>query len=101
MSSVYDNQLEAYIQSKKACTVEFHNGCVIHLISDDGLYWGNSPYGVEWACNADSQHVSTIATWVRYWDIARDETGRKLLPNPTTTKHKSAYDYEALITVKY
>lgn len=58
--------------------VTFSNGCQVDLVTDDGVFWGQCPYGTTWACNDSEGFADKIANWVDYWNAPRDETGTKL-----------------------
>jgi len=60
---------------------EFSNGCSIDLKDDNGIMWGETPYGITWACNTDKDPVSAIITWIEYWDDPRTESGDLIATN--------------------
>jgi len=53
----------------------FSNGCWLDLREDNGLYWGTTPYGLDWACNANENWLTSVLTWLEFWDAPRDESG--------------------------
>lgn len=63
------------IRKESTSFVEFQNGCWLSLVAEDGAYWGTTPYGTDWACNADTSAPLAIRAWVQYWNEARDESG--------------------------
>lgn len=67
------------IRKENASEVEFHNGCRLALPAQDGAYWGTTPYGTDWCCNAGSDAPQAISTWVQYWNDNRDEAGRLII----------------------
>ncbi|MDQ2077380.1 hypothetical protein [Marinimicrobium sp. ABcell2] len=64
------------IRNETASVFEFHNGCWLSLPAVDGMYWGSTPYGIDWGCNAGSGAPQAICTWVQFWNDNRDEAGR-------------------------
>jgi len=65
-----------YLDSQWGSEVTFNNGCYLDLQNDNGLIWGASPYGVEWACNCDVNWKKAVSKWLAYWDAPRDECGK-------------------------
>lgn len=64
------------IREETISAVTFHNGCWLALPAEDGMYWGITPYGTDWGCNAGPGAPQAISTWVQYWNDNRDEAGR-------------------------
>lgn len=56
----------------------FSNGCSLSLINEGGVYWGSTPYGLDWACNADENWVDAVMSWLNFWDHPRRENGQLL-----------------------
>lgn len=56
--------------------VKFSNGCWLSLKDDEGMFWGDTPYGIIWGCNSDDDWLDSVLTWLSYWDEDRDEAGR-------------------------
>jgi hypothetical protein len=71
-------ELIGSIKKQLGKNVTFSNGCYVSLVTDDGVFWGQCPYGTTWACNDTDGFADKIATWVDYWNAPRDETGTKL-----------------------
>ncbi len=63
------------IKSNIGNSVEFSNGCWLSLKDDDGIYWGECPYGQNWCCNSDDGFIESVIKWIAYWDEPRTETG--------------------------
>lgn len=76
-------QLAPHISKSKGLSVTFHNGCWLSLQAEDGLYWGATPYGVDWACSASAGAHGAILRWIDFWNEPRDERGA-LLPLPSS-----------------
>lgn len=53
----------------------FSNGCWLDLRDDNGMYWGTTPYGLDWGCNANENWITSVLTWLEFWDAPRDESG--------------------------
>ena len=68
-------QLIDSIKKQLGKKVTFSNGCQVDLVTDDGVVWGQCPYGNTWACIANEGFADKIANWVEYWNTPRDEGG--------------------------
>lgn len=67
--------LATFVETNIGNDIQFNNGCWISLTSDNGFFWGNSPYGVEWGVDSDKNYIQAVVNWVEYWDESRTETG--------------------------
>ena len=56
--------------------IKFSNGCYVSLSEDVGMFWGTTPYGLDWGCNADDAFIDSITDFVSYWNDPRDERGQ-------------------------
>lgn len=56
-------------------SVRFSNGCWLKLVDDNGIFWGDTPYGLSWGCNVDQEWLNKVLNWLAYWDEPRDERG--------------------------
>ena len=56
-------------------SLKFSSGCWLSLSNDNGMLWGECPYGQVWGCNAQGDFVSAILNWLAYWNEPRTETG--------------------------
>ena len=70
-----DINIESILMDSLGEKVEFTNGCSLILVDDDGLFWGTSPYGLDWACNSNEGWVESVFRWLSYWNDDRDESG--------------------------
>lgn len=68
-------QLASHISERKGQSVTFHNGCWLSLNAEEGFYWGVTPYGVDWACNASEDAEVAIRRWIDFWNDSRNEGG--------------------------
>lgn len=59
-------------------TIQFSNGCWLCLEADNGMYWGETIYGVEWGCNSAPGYEQKIINWLEHWNTPRDEKQRKI-----------------------
>lgn len=74
--STQDNEnLEDQILEAMGRSIEFSNGCSLHLTDAGGIYWGTDPYGIDWGCNADVGWLTTVLKCLAYWDEPRCERG--------------------------
>lgn len=64
-------QLKAAMGKEIKCS----NGCSLYLIDEEGLFWGVSPYGLDWACNSDDRWLESVLNWLSFWNEPRTETG--------------------------
>ena len=64
---------EIYVRNEREAVL--NNGCWLSLVEDDGLYWGTTPYGVDWACNAGSRLGERLCNWIVFWNTPRNEQG--------------------------
>lgn len=71
------------IRLQTTSAVEFHNGCWLALPAQGNAYWGTTPYGTDWSCNADTSAPGIIASWIHFWNETRDEAGG-LIHSPST-----------------
>ena len=69
------NILEPILLANIGNTIAFWNGCWLSLVEDNGVFWGETPYGTTWACNAYQATTGCILEWLRFWDEPRDERG--------------------------
>lgn len=60
--------------------VDFSNGCWLDLNDDNGIFWGVTPYGVDWGCNSEEGWLDTVIKWLSFWNEDRDEQGNLLRP---------------------
>lgn len=72
--------LAASINANMGKSVQFSNGCWISLKEEGGMFWGVSPYGLDWPCSTSGDAVSKIINWIVYWDKSRSETGELIEP---------------------
>lgn len=70
--------LTEFLNKHWGCDAEFSNGCSIYLTDDNGLLWGTTPYGQDWACNYREGWEGRVKAWLVYWDAPRDEWGHEL-----------------------
>lgn len=73
------SQRQEFIKANQGNIIEFQNGCWLRLIEDNGIYWGVTPYGQDWACNADHEFLEKAMNWLNYWDENRTETGQLVI----------------------
>ena len=53
---------------------QFSNGCSIWFKDDDGVFWGSTPYGQDFAVNA-IDWLDTVTNILNFWNDDRDENG--------------------------
>lgn len=63
------------IEARLGESVRFANGCYLSLTADQGMFWGESPYGTAWGCAAQPGFSLQVVRWLSYWDAPRTETG--------------------------
>lgn len=63
------------IKTNLGNSVEFSNGCWLSLEDDNGILWGEFPYGQNWCCNSGDGFIESVINWIAYWDEPRTETG--------------------------
>lgn len=67
-----------FITSNSGNCIQFENGCWLNLKEDNGIYWGEDPYGIEWGCNSKN-HLQTMVNWISFWDEPRNEKKEPIL----------------------
>lgn len=58
--------------------VKFSNGCKIDLHSNNGFFFGTTPYGVDVFFDVKDNWVECVINWLDSWNASRDETGMLL-----------------------
>lgn len=71
-------ELISCVKKHLGTMVTFTNGCQVDLATNDGVFWGQCPYGTTWACDENDKFAEKIANWVYYWNVPRDEGGTDL-----------------------
>lgn len=71
-------ELQDEIASMTEREVTFSNGCWLSLVEDGGMYWGTTPYGTDWGCEAGPRLKDSVGNWLAYWNAPRSESGSHL-----------------------
>lgn len=70
--------LEREIKIHLGDSVSFTNGCYLQLKPENGMIFGDSPYGTMWGCRYNDDYINTIVNWLKYWNDDRCENGQLL-----------------------
>jgi hypothetical protein len=82
--------LSGEISTRDERQVTFFNGCSLSLLADDGVYWGTTPYGLDWCCDAGLRLGESLCRWIAYWNTPRTESGEPIAAaSPSKRKGRS------------
>lgn len=79
--STNDAELTQLITDNLGNSLQFSNGCLLDLTDDNGILWGETPYGQNWGCRFDDEYIVRIISWIYFWDQPRIETGELIYVN--------------------